>query len=75
MLVLSRREGERIQIGDGISLTVVSVSNGKVRLGIEAPQEVKIVREELIGIPPRATNPGNPSLSSSYSSAILSNSK
>jgi len=47
MLVLSRKVGERIRIGDGITVTVVRVTGGGVRLGIEAPQEMPVVREEL----------------------------
>jgi carbon storage regulator len=47
MLVLSRKEGERILIGDDIRITVVRLSGGGVRLGIEAPPEAAIVREEL----------------------------
>lgn len=47
MLVLSRKEGERILIGDNISVTVVRVSGGGVRLGIVAPMEMAVVREEL----------------------------
>ncbi len=47
MLVLSRREGEIIKIGEGIELTVVSIRGDRVRLGIAAPPEVQIVREEL----------------------------
>lgn len=47
MLVLSRKVGERIWIGDQISVTVVRITGGGVRLGIEAPAEFPIVREEL----------------------------
>ena len=47
MLVLSRKVGERILIGDNIAVTVVRVAQGVVRLGVEAPQETPIVREEL----------------------------
>ncbi len=47
MLVLSRKVGERIRIGAGITITVVRVSGGGVRLGIEAPAELPVVREEL----------------------------
>ncbi|MEQ8791542.1 MAG: carbon storage regulator [Pirellulaceae bacterium] len=47
MLVLSRKEGERIQIGDDIRITVVRISGGGVRLGVEAPREMVVVREEL----------------------------
>jgi carbon storage regulator len=48
MLVLSRRAGERIQIGDSIVVTVVRVGPQEVRLGIDAPHEVEIVRSELV---------------------------
>lgn len=47
MLVLTRREGERIQIGDHIRITVVRIVGGGVRLGIEAPPEVAVMRSEL----------------------------
>ena len=47
MLVLSRKVGERILIGDNIAVTVVRVSQGTVRIGIEAPKELPIVREEI----------------------------
>jgi len=47
MLVLSRREAERIKLGEGIVITVVRVSGDKVRLGIEAPEDMLILREEL----------------------------
>ena len=47
MLVLSRKESERIRLGDDIVLTIVRVSGDKVRLGIEAPANVVILREEL----------------------------
>lgn len=47
MLVLSRKVGERILIGDKIAVTVVRVAQGVVRLGVEAPKELPIVREEL----------------------------
>ena len=48
MLILSRKLGERIVIDDRIVLTVVEIGRGKVRLGIEAPQDVKVMREELV---------------------------
>ncbi len=47
MLVLSRKESERIRLGDSIVVTVVRVSGDKVRLGIEAPADVLVLREEL----------------------------
>jgi carbon storage regulator len=47
MLVLSRKVGERILIGDNIAVTVVRVGPGIVRLGVEAPDSITIVREEI----------------------------
>lgn len=47
MLVLSRKEGERIMLGDSVVLTIVRVSGDRIRLGIEAPSDMLILREEL----------------------------
>jgi carbon storage regulator len=47
MLVLSRREGERIKLGDDVVITIVRVTGDKVRLGIEAPCGLLILRDEL----------------------------
>lgn len=47
MLVLSRKVGERILIGDNIAITVVRVAQGSVRIGIEAPENLNIVREKV----------------------------
>ena len=47
MLVLSRRESQRIQLGESIVLTIVRVSGDRVRLGIEAPADVRVLRGEL----------------------------
>ena len=47
MLVLSRKVGEKILIGDNISVTVVRVAQGTVRIGVEAPEDLAIVREEI----------------------------
>ena len=48
MLVLSRKLGEKIFIGDNICITVVDIDRGKIRLGIEAPRNVPIYRQELL---------------------------
>ena len=48
MLVLSRKLGEKIYIGDNICITVVDIDRGKIRLGIEAPRDVPIYRQELL---------------------------
>jgi carbon storage regulator len=47
MLVLARRRNEGIVIGDGITVTVVEIRGNQVRLGIEAPKQVRVLREEL----------------------------
>jgi carbon storage regulator len=47
MLVLSRKESEKIKLGDEIVLTIVRVSGDRVRLGIQAPANMLILREEL----------------------------
>jgi carbon storage regulator len=57
MLVLSRKRDERIVIGDNIVITVVEVRGDKVRLGIEAPAEVPVHRQEVIEAMRRAELP------------------
>ncbi len=47
MLVLTRKLGENIRIGDTVKITVLEVRSGQVKLGIEAPPEVKVHREEI----------------------------
>ena len=47
MLVLARKQNERIVIGENIVVTVLRIAGGGVRLGIEAPMEVSIQREEI----------------------------
>jgi len=47
MLVLSRKPGEKIHIGAGITITVIEIAGSKIRLGIDAPKEVPIFRAEL----------------------------
>ncbi len=47
MLVLSRRESERIRLGDSIVVTVVRLAGDKVRIGIEAPKDMLVLRDEL----------------------------
>lgn len=48
MLVLTRREGEKIFISPNIYITLVSIERGKVRLGIEAPLKTTILRTEIM---------------------------
>ena len=47
MLILTRRVGETLMIGDAITVTVLGVKGNQVRLGIEAPGDVRIYREEV----------------------------
>ena len=47
MLVLSRREGERLRLGDSIVLTIIRIAGDKVRVGIQAPNDLLVLREEL----------------------------
>ena len=47
MLVLSRKTDEKIIIGESITITVVAIGDGKVRLGIDAPKEVPVHRQEV----------------------------
>lgn len=62
MLVLSRKESQRIRLGDEIVITVLRLGGEKVRLGIEAPKDMLVLRDEL----ERRTEPApNPLLSRS----------
>jgi carbon storage regulator len=49
MLVLSRKLSQQILIGPDIAITVVKIEGNHVRLGIEAPPDISILREELVG--------------------------
>jgi carbon storage regulator len=55
MLVLSRKLNEKIVIDGGIVVTVVKIDRNQVRLGIEAPGNVRIFREEIVAASERAT--------------------
>lgn len=66
MLVLSRKPGEKIRIGDDITITIVRIGPATVRLGIDAPRELNIVRDELVaairnqGVDVEVTTTGEP---------------
>ena len=47
MLVLSRKLGQRFQIGQDVRVTIVKIDRNQIRLGIEAPHEVPVYREEI----------------------------
>ena len=48
MLVLSRKVGEKIHVGDNITVTILETRGSRIRIGIEAPRDVRIQREEMI---------------------------
>lgn len=50
MLVLGRKEGETLYIGDDICITVTSISGDKVRIGIDAPKSLSVMRGELLQV-------------------------
>lgn len=59
MLVLSRRRGESVMIGDGIEVTILDIAADKVRIGVEAPDEFNVYRKEVAeklddDVPPEA---------------------
>lgn len=56
MLVLSRKVKEQVRIGDNITLTVLQVKGKTIRVGIEAPREIRVVRGEL---PRKESSPAN----------------
>ena len=47
MLILSRKLGESIHVGDSVTVTVLGVARGQVKIGIEAPRELGVHREEI----------------------------
>jgi carbon storage regulator len=47
MLVLTRKDGETLLIGDDVKITIVKSKSGSVKIGVEAPREVKVLRAEL----------------------------
>ena len=47
MLILTRRVGETLMVGDDITVTVLGVKGNQVRLGVDAPKDVKVHREEI----------------------------
>jgi len=48
MLVLTRKSGESVLIGDDIRIKVLEIKNGRLKFGLEAPDDVRIVRGELV---------------------------
>jgi carbon storage regulator len=50
VLVLKRREGERLVINENIVVTILSIEGAKIKVGVEAPKEVRVVRGELLDV-------------------------
>lgn len=48
MLILTRNQGESINIGEAVTVTVLGTKGGQVRLGIDAPRQIKVLRSELL---------------------------
>ncbi|HJT32882.1 MAG TPA: carbon storage regulator [Pirellulales bacterium] len=70
MLVLSRKETQQIQIGDNIVVTIVQVKGQGVKIGIEAPDDVRIVRSEIADRPPHGHKPATPAKAASGRSRL-----
>lgn len=49
MLVIVCRVGETLEIGDSVTVTMMEITGGQVRVGIDAPREVKVLRSEIYG--------------------------
>lgn len=71
MLVLSRKVGEKILIGENVVITIVRITQGTVRIGVEAPREMAVIREEVV-VPLEGESSEMPStsLSSETSSSL-----
>lgn len=67
MLILARKEDESIVIGDNITIKIVSIEKGVVKLGIEAPSDISILRSELI----RAVEDANKDAALAVDSSLL----
>jgi carbon storage regulator len=69
MLILTRKSGETITIGDNIQIRVLGIKGGQVRIGIDAPREVSVNREEV-----RARVQAEGDAATAGSEAVLANS-
>ncbi|MEX0613409.1 MAG: carbon storage regulator [Pirellulales bacterium] len=67
MLVLSRKESQRIRLGDSIVITIVKISGDKVRVGIDAPSHVLVLRDELEARDPATSGETSPATTAEQS--------
>jgi carbon storage regulator len=56
MLILSRRSSEKLTIGDDITITICRVKDGQVKLGIDAPADVVVMRDDAVTQAPKTKN-------------------
>ena len=47
MLILSRKNDQQIKIGDDITITIIEIHDGQVKIGVEAPRNIKVFRQEV----------------------------
>ena len=59
MLILTRRVGESVMIGDDVAITVLQVKGNQVRLGVNAPKTVSVQRQEIVQRPQQEHAPGD----------------
>ncbi len=71
MLVLTRRKNQSIVIGDDIIITVLEVKGEQIRLGITAPRDVQVYREELLTVPRPDTSAAAPNAAGAAPEAPL----
>jgi carbon storage regulator len=69
MLILTRRVGETVMIGNDVTVTVLGVKGNQVRVGVNAPRDVAVHREEIFERIKREENDGTPASSTSRSAS------
>jgi len=70
MLVLSRKREEKIQIGANITITILRIKGRMVKIGVEAPEGIRVLRSELLGTASARKSPGNRATPAPPASAV-----